>query len=211
MGGSHEEPLVGPGPTDGATAGWYSHTSDEAHPSTDEPEVRYVELRHEEYAGPFWDDQGHLSDEYDDLQRWLGISRELYDEAMAWNSEGGDWTVQQHLLRRLRTEVPSHIEVPPPRRHPPRDVLLHRLSVVGRDGERRLREDSTAGAEAAPLPVLPLELLDDLARWLGQRERFAYGDDEQAAAHFAWEDEGLELCRRLEELWGADYTVSMLA
>lgn len=84
-------------------------------------------LQLDEYGGPFWDDEGHVSDDFDDVHRWLGITRELYDDVMAWNDEfAALWgelpeerkrqalARQQKLVRLLRQQVHAGIEVAAP-------------------------------------------------------------------------------------------------
>lgn len=86
-----------------------------------------VNLQLDEHGGPFWDEDGPVSDDFDDVHRWLGISRELYDDAMAWNDEfaalwGGlpeerkrQAMARQHkLVRQLRQQVTADIEVVAP-------------------------------------------------------------------------------------------------
>ncbi len=94
----------------------------------DDPVIRVVRLRCHEHAGPFWDDQGHISDDYDDLRRMIGISRTLFDDVMAWNARfaasaavrpGAErnarhLATQRQLTHRLRREVPPSIDVPDP-------------------------------------------------------------------------------------------------
>ncbi len=86
---SEQDPdrLTRPGDQSGGF-GWFAYAPPGAQPHDDEdPVVRTVQLRAHEHAGPFWDDEGHLSDDFDELHRWIGISRELFDDAMAWNDE----------------------------------------------------------------------------------------------------------------------------
>ena len=114
-----------PDPED-AAAGWFSYEPGGSTEDGDEdPLIRVVQLRTHEYAGPFWDDDGHLSDDFAELQRWLGISRPLFDDAMAWNKafassspaeRDAEWrahhlSMRADLLRRLRREVHPHIVV----------------------------------------------------------------------------------------------------
>ena len=103
--------------------GWFAYEpSDPDRGSGDhDDEVTNVELMAYEYAGPFWSDEGHLSDEFDDLHRWLGISREVYDDAMSWNADlasvRSDEERAAHrrrgeaLAERIRAEVPAGIAV----------------------------------------------------------------------------------------------------
>ena len=92
----------------------------------EDPGIRQVLLRPHEFAGPFWDDEGHLSDDYEELRRWIGISRRLFNDAMAWNADFAatvtsprdpQWlaqhrATQQALVVRLRQEVRPGIGVP---------------------------------------------------------------------------------------------------
>ena len=84
-----------------------------------------VLLRADEHAGPFWDDEGYLSDDYEELRRWIGISRRLFDDVMAWNADfaatfnarrDAQWmarhrAAQRALSDRLQQEVHSGIRV----------------------------------------------------------------------------------------------------
>jgi len=108
--------------------GWFAFEPAGSHIKEDDedPVIRVVTLRSDEHAGPFWDDEGYVSDEFEELQRWIGISRALFDDAMAWNDEfassptaerDAEWqsrhsATRQDLLRRLRREVHPGIEVP---------------------------------------------------------------------------------------------------
>lgn len=108
-----------------APFGWFAYLPPGVRDVDDEDTaIRRVTLRAHEHAGPFWDDEEHLSDDYDELHRWLGISRELYEDAMAWNEESvasitcntAQWQRshfqrKQELLRRLGKEIKPGIEV----------------------------------------------------------------------------------------------------
>lgn len=202
------------GPADDPTTGWFAYLPDGSRPEDlpgEDPGVDYVELRCDEYAGPFWEHGGHLSDDFDELHRWLGISRELYDDAMDWNSRGGDWAEQQRLLRRLREELPGRIEVPLARDRPPREVVLFQLRVGGAAGQRQLSEKRRLGRdEPEPLPLTEQGLVDEVAAWLDRRRLFMFGTVENAAALHAWEDQATDLCRRLGSAWGPDYAVRII-
>lgn len=80
------------GPRKGAAgvSGWFAFAPDGARGVTRDEIVRTVSLRADEYAGPFWDETSHLSDDFDALHTWIGISRELFDDAMAWGQEFAD-------------------------------------------------------------------------------------------------------------------------
>lgn len=41
----------------------------------------------EEEAGTFWEGGIHISEDFDELHQWLGISRTLFEDAMAWHRE----------------------------------------------------------------------------------------------------------------------------
>src|SRR5688572_17031455 len=91
---------------------------------TSDDKIRWIGLRHDEYMGPFWDGEWDVEQDFDDLHRRLGISRRLFSDIMEWNDKGGDWYERIRLLRRLRDEVPGHIEVETSRPHPPRIVPI---------------------------------------------------------------------------------------
>ena len=105
------------------TRGWYAYRSDGSLPVTDEdedPVVEVIRLRPDHDAGPFWEPDQLLSDDFDELNRWLGISREAYDVAMAWNERWADRRQQradpaaceqerQGLLARMRAEAHESI------------------------------------------------------------------------------------------------------
>ncbi len=84
--------------------------------------------------------------------------------------------------------------------------MLHRLQLNrDTDGIKVLDDQGEA------LPPLPKPLLLELVAWLEARPWFATGDDSRAAKHFAWEDQGMDLGRRLDELWGPEYAVRTFA
>ncbi|TYL45354.1 hypothetical protein FXB39_18670 [Nocardioides sp. BGMRC 2183] len=75
-------------------------------------------------AGPFWEGGVLISNDFDELHKWIGISRELFEDAMAWHEEyaslrtkpNDDWKRQhfdrqRELLQRLASEVRPGIEV----------------------------------------------------------------------------------------------------
>ncbi len=117
-------------PSEDGHAGWFSYEPlDNATRGDDEdPDVQVVRLRAGTHAGPFWDDEGHLSDDYEELRRWIGISRQLFDDVMAWNDDfaanptvrrDAGWSARhlsarRALTDRLRREVRPGIEVPEP-------------------------------------------------------------------------------------------------
>ena len=80
--------------------------------------VEVVVPRPNREAGPFWEPDQLISDDFDELHRWLGISRQTYDEAMAW-SELWDFRgyrrhpnyeqERQRLMERLRRKAKEGI------------------------------------------------------------------------------------------------------
>ncbi|WP_182525468.1 hypothetical protein [Nocardioides dongkuii] len=111
----------------GAT-GWFSVSSlGPQHDLPDDP-VRDVDIRVDEYGGPFWSSDGALGDDFEELRAWIGISRALYADVMAWHDAAQAAPVatatqraRQKLLRRLAAELPPEIEVTdsPRNRQPP--------------------------------------------------------------------------------------------
>jgi len=115
--------------SDDGHTGWFafepvSGASPQGH--DEDPVIRLVRLRANEHAGPFWDDEGHLSDDYEELRRWIGVSRRLFDDVTAWNADfaatlttqrDARWlarhrATQRALSARLRHEVHPGIRVP---------------------------------------------------------------------------------------------------
>jgi hypothetical protein len=72
--------------------------------------LTYVELRPDEYGGPFWDYEGCLGDDWTQWQS-MGLTRDTYDACMRWS---GDATEKAALLSRLRQELPESIKVEKP-------------------------------------------------------------------------------------------------
>lgn len=182
----------------------------------EDPEVSGVDLRPDEYAGPFWEIGGSLGDDFDELHRWIGISRTLFDDVMAWNEDVsgtpghppaddalGLFTRQQDLLRRLAAEVHPGIVVTAPRGAPATQVALSRLRYDER--ARRLVVDATADGPAHVLPPVPTGLVVRVRAWLEERTSYATATPENDAAIFAWEDAGAALARELQQVLGDDY------
>lgn len=93
--------------SDENSSGTFSYVGDG---STDEEPITQVQLRYDEYGGPFWYDEGCLGDDWT-LWHSLGLKRATYDACMRWS---GDATEKARLLRRLRQELPESIEVEKP-------------------------------------------------------------------------------------------------
>ena len=98
---------------------WFAHPP-EGYLPPEEPPISVVRLEAVAHAGPFWDDDSCLGDDFEELHHWLGISRSLYDDVMAWDAEyqrnghrsGRAHRVQRgELMRRLADEVKPGIEV----------------------------------------------------------------------------------------------------
>lgn len=80
--------------------------------------IEVVRLKPNRETGPFWELDQLVSDDFDELHRWLGISRETYDDAMAW-SERWDFRghrrdpnyeqERQRLIARMRDEAHDDI------------------------------------------------------------------------------------------------------
>jgi len=58
-----------------------------------EPQRRGHQTETELRRRPFWEPDQLLSDDFDELNRWLGISRDTFDAAMAWNER---WAERRH-------------------------------------------------------------------------------------------------------------------
>lgn len=213
---------LGPRGDESGRFGWCAYAPEGARDVDDEdPVVCRVELREDEYAGPFWDDEGSLSDDFEELHRWLGISRELFDDAMVWNDEFAllrskptdDWkrqhfATQQELLRRLGQEVRPGIEVDSPRAEPPMLVQLSRLNVDA-DSAHLVLWDAEAieTGRAKVLPPIPEALTRRALTWIADTGKYEEATPENSAAIFAWEDEGSAIARELQQILGDDYRV----
>lgn len=210
-----------PGHDDGKF-GWFVHPPEGAqYVDDEEPVIRKVRLREHESAGPFWDDEGHLSDDFDELHRWLGISRQLFDDAMAWNDEFAsrrskqteNWkrmhfARQQELLRRLGQEVHPGIEVDSPRTEPPTLVRLSRLNVDADSAQLVLwDEEAIEAGRAKALPPTPEALTRRALVWVADAGKYDEATSENSAAIFAWEDEGSAIARKLQQILGDNYRV----
>jgi len=101
------------------TMGWYMYRPDGSLPVPGEDEeaaVELIRLRPDPDAGPFWEPDQLLSDDFDELHHCLGISRETYDAAMAWSERWADGRQRradratcererQSLIARMRAEA----------------------------------------------------------------------------------------------------------
>ena len=101
--------------------GWYAYSPSGATSREDEdPVIEVVRLKANRELGPFFEPEGLISDDFEELHRWLGISRETFDDAMAW-SERWDFrgarrdprfeTERRILVARLRNEVRDGITI----------------------------------------------------------------------------------------------------
>jgi hypothetical protein len=94
--------------------------SDQSATDDGEPLIKVVRLKPNDELGPFFEPEGFISDDFEELHRWLGISRQTYDDAMAW-SERWDFRgprrdprfedERQRLVARLRDEVHEGITI----------------------------------------------------------------------------------------------------
>lgn len=213
-------------PTNGGSDfGWFAYPPNGANipeTETDDAPIRFVTLRADEYAGPFRGDHMSLGDDFDELHRWLGISRPLYDDVMAWNDEyvrldgtkPDDWKrphfdVQQELLRRLAVEVHQGIEVQRARAEPPVEVSLLRLNQTASDSSRLVLWDASSVErdEATVLPPLPSALVARILNWVGEAWKYDHSTGDIDAEIWAWQDEGDALSRELQAVLGDDYEV----
>lgn len=106
--------------------GWYPQAREddegEATSGDPSPHIGTVFLRADEYAGPFWDEHGSVTDDPAQLERWLGISSKLIQDILAWNAAhfatyrqpDSSMNLERQgvlLLERLASEVRSPIRV----------------------------------------------------------------------------------------------------
>ena len=182
----------------------------------DDPAISRVDRRRDPYLGPFWEGGVHISDHFEELHRWLGISRDLFDDAVAWNEAyathpgvpDAAWERTHHreavtLVRRLRAEVRPGIDVAEPRvevrERGPRVLRLSRTRVVAAqavevDGWHR----RSRGAQT--LRRLPADLVRRIGAW---QEHAALTEGSEPTR----EDEGRAIARALEEALGPGYEV----
>jgi len=209
---------------EGPASGWFTYEVADGQDIEEEedPVVGRVELRNDEYAGPFWDDEEHLSEEFQELHRWLGISRELFDDVMTWNDEfvalrnppteqwkRSHFVRQQELLRRLAQEVRPGIEVDAPRAEPPSRVMLRSLNVDTESGSRLVvwSEEAIQSGQPRTLPPVPEDLVRRVESWVAEAWKYEHGTPENSDELFAWEDDGSAIARDLQEALGREYEV----
>jgi hypothetical protein len=220
---SEENLASGPRGDHSGSFGWFASAPEGAH-EVEDPVIRRVELRDDEYAAPFCDDQGHLSDNYEDLHAWLGISRGLFDDAMAWRGELGllstepsdAWKRQhfvrhQELVRRLGQEIRPGIEVDSPRDEPATLVQLGRLNVDA-EGVHLVLWDAVAveTGQARVLPAVPKALTRRILTWIADVGTYEEATPDNRAAILAWEDEGSAIARELQDVLGGEHLVTVL-
>ncbi|MDN4161092.1 hypothetical protein [Nocardioides abyssi] len=175
--------------------GWFAYAPKGMPDDFENPPVRDVYLRADEYGGPYWSTDGALGPDYEDVHHDLGISRSLHDDVTAWNDAAlapnadadAIFARQQDLLRRLTEEVRAGIEVPAPRSAPPLRVALL---------------DHDFAAEALPEP-LAFEVL----AWRADAPKYAYATGDNDAEIWAWQDLGAALAARVGAVLGDDYAV----
>ncbi|WP_248580741.1 GNAT family N-acetyltransferase [Nocardioides sp. InS609-2] len=202
-------------------AGWYAvapHGSRRQVLHTVEEPLRELGLMADEYTGPFRSDDGALGDDFDEVHRVTGISRELFDDVMAWNDEvtgvghrptGALFVRQQNLLRRLGEEVHPGIAVDSPQREPPVVVVLSSLNVDPDQSDRLVLWDEAAleSGRAIPLPLISAALTGRITSWVADAWKYDHGTPQNNAALFEWQDEGSALGRELQEALGAGFHV----
>lgn len=217
--------LMGRRFVEGSEYGWFAYPSGTEHVEDAQGDlvIRRVDLEQDDYGGPFWSDAGHIGEDFEYLHRVLGISRELYHDAMAWNygdpygtressdvSARDDFKQQQELIRRLGEEVHPGIHVDPPRAAPPIPVSLMRLNGDV-DGSARLLLWDEAAVESGRvtlLPDTPQELNARLLAWVAEAWKYDHGTDENRDQLFAWQDEGSALAQELQAAIGPGYRVT---
>lgn len=164
--------LMGRRFVEGSEYGWFAYPSGTEHveDAQEDPVICRVELEQDDYGGPFWSDAGHIGEDFEYLHRVLGISRELYDDAMARNygdpygtretsdvSERDDFEQQQELIRRLGEEVQPRNPRGPPESGAPDSGLPHspqqrrrgKRSACPLGRSRRRERPSNASAQHA--------------------------------------------------------------
>jgi hypothetical protein len=189
------------------------------------PYVSRIDLQADPWAGPFRGDHLVLNGDFAELHSDLGISRELYDDIMAWNEAAaaeshaatseersrlfaGHFMQKQYLLRRLRAELPPDIEVPEPRSTPPRRLALLRMQRAKGDCQPLWLIDEEPDRKQfwRPLDGLPLVLNERVRRWAeAARRQFGHRpDSDEIRAHQA---EGDALTAEVRHELGPDFEV----
>ena len=201
--------------------GWYAYAPYDAEVDEvdDDPEISEVWLDHDEYAGPWRSNEGVLGDDYDELHRWLGISRQLYDDVMAWNDEaegplGHDPAVRlavvelgRHLRERLRRELPPHIRVREPHERRPTMVYLLLMKVTARGVVAEPLDPRSRAARA--LSRLPHPLVERLSAWQEEFRSLSGGLPDDDPDVRRWTDGGRAIAAEIEGVVGPDHEVRL--
>jgi hypothetical protein len=180
----------------------------------DEPEIATVTIRLLPDAGPFWERGVHISDSPEELHRWLRVSRQTYDDTMAWRARAlqsseadlPDMERQrQSLLDRLRSEVAPAVVVDDGT--PVDRVIVHLVDLVLVDG-RIQTKDGRVMIGAVEVKELGLGFLDDLVVWRSLYQQMQGGRLPDRRIPEV-EDLGTELANQLQShLIGSYHVVS---
>ena len=179
--------------------------------------LRELGLQADEYTGPFRTEALRLAEDYDHVHRRTGMSRELFDDVMAWNarSEGlvdverderARFAEKQQLLRRLRDEVLPGIAVEQPLDDDAVFVGIHALDVEGGRLVHRAR-DAAAPREPVLIPPLPDDLARRLVSWVLAGRAHDYDDPAQWAEIHAHQDQGDRFAGELQAALGTGFHV----
>lgn len=184
----------------------------------DDP-ILWIGLRADPYAGPFRYQGGVVGGDFD-LYDGLGISRELYDEVLAWNEEDASlrgrpsaawkdrhFAWKQGLLVRLREEVHPEIEVEAPQAVRPVEVTLSRLRPGRTEGELILDAGGASSPEDKSVLVVGSALARRVLAWVKDGNRLDATHEASDAELFAWEDAGVELAQQVRDELGSGYAV----
>lgn len=172
--------------------------------------MRTITLRAVREAGPVWSCGVHVSNEFDELHEWLGMSRRLYDDVMTWYSQfvagAIDATAtearRRELLTALQDDLAGRVAVDFGVSASP-DVLHLRDLRLGPDDMH-----VTIGSHVLKRPgaVSSASFERDVTRWLDLDKRSSEADLPDRLT-FAMQDLGRRLANAVNESAGPDIRV----
>ncbi len=180
----------------------------------DDP-ILWIGLRADPYAGPFRYQGEVVGGDFDSYDG-LGISRDLYDEVLAWNEEDASlrgwpsaawedhrFAWKQRLLVRLRAGVHSEIKVEAPQAVRPVEVTLSRLRPGRTEVELILDAEVESSPDEKSVLVVGSAVATRVLAWVEDGNRLGATRQATDAELFAWEDAGVELAQQVQDELGS--------